>query len=285
MITGPGGIQISQLLQGGSPFLNPFFPIRKAQLEQEAQRCMESIEAGTKQIKEVTTCLAVVGNAAAADEKMAATLNQLFKSTPWMGVPPISADNPTLGIYKAMKYTQMAMEQVMSREMPETERNAKINTAKNCLEVLKQALGERDQRIAQVNHALEVLGVQMPGLAPPPPSGGGATDPTTMPPTAEAPGSATPPSSDPTTQTTQPTDPASSDPTTAPPAADTSARPVLGKNATRADLMKVVDALKGMLQPLETKLREDMATLTVINIRRHGVLSAFAELFKAQAGR
>jgi hypothetical protein len=281
MITGPGGIQISQLLQSGSPFLNPFFPFRKAQLDQEAQRCMESIDAGTKRIQEVTTCLAVVGNAVAADERMVATLNQRFKSMPWMEVPPISADDPALGIYKAMKYTQIAMERVMSSEMPETERNAKINAAKGCLEVLKQVLGERDLRIAQVNQALKVLGGQMPGLAPPPPSGVGATDPTTMPPATDAPDSAPPPSSDPTTEVTQPTEPALSGPTTAPPTADSSARPVLGKNATRADLMKVVDALKGMLRPLETKLREDMASLTVINIRRQGVVSVFAELFKA----
>ena len=49
--------------------------------------------------------------------------------------------------------------------------------------------------------------------------------------------------------------------------------------------MKVVDALKEVLRPLADKLRQDMAMLTVINIKRQGVFSVFADLWKAQAGR
>ena len=283
-ITGLGGIQISQLLQPGSPFLNPFFPFRKAQLEQEAQRCMESIEAGTQRIQEVGACIAVVGNAVADDERMVSNLNQIFMGMPWMGIPPISADTPVLGIQKAMKYTQIAMERVYSREMPEAERNAKINTAKECMEVLTQALAERGQRMAQVNQALNQIAVQMPSLAPPPPSGG-ATDPAMSPPSGDAPNPTTPPSVDPAMDVAQPSEPALTDMTTAKPAAGASATPVLGQNATRADLVKVIYALKDVLRPLETKLREDMAALTVINIKRQGVLSVFADLWKAQAGR
>ena len=293
MITGLGGIQISQLPQPGSPLLNLLFPFRKAQLEQEAQRCMESIAAGAQRIQEVGACLAVVGNAAAADQKMVTALNQLFKTMPWMGVPPISAENPALGIYKAMKYAQMAMERVSAETRPEIERNRMIGAAKDCLEVLKQVLVERSVRIDQVNQALKQLAVEMPSLAPRPPAGG-ATDPAMSP--GDAPDTTAPTSGDPATSVPLPSDPATTDATTAAPTADTptadaptagasAPSPLLGRDATRAQLMKVVDALKEVLRPLEDKLRQDMAMLTVINIKRQGVFSVFADLWKAQAGR